>query len=92
MRQLNYIKVEFPILTAMVLCVLVISSSHCVHNGYGRYNMKYRNPATHAAMFALEKNTLIRKHCDIVAMVNAVNMNRTTVGSEYSNTLPVCKS
>jgi hypothetical protein len=28
--------------------------------------MKYRNPATHAAMLALEKNTLNRKHCDIV--------------------------
>ena len=77
--------------TAIDLDVNVINSSHWVQSGYGRYNMKYRNPATHAAMLALEKNTLNRKHCDIVDTVKAVNINRITDGSEWSNTFPPWK-
>ena len=50
--------------------------------------MKYRNPATQDAMLALEKNTLNRKHCDIVDIVKAVNINRITDGSDFSNTFP----
>jgi len=46
------------------------------------------SPPQAAARLALEKNVLMRKHCMMVAVANAMRKKKTTVGSLYGNMSP----